>query len=950
MDFKKIVIVPHTHWDREWYLPFQRFRFMLVELMDELLDILTKQDYRFMLDGQTVVLEDYLEIRDERRDELLHEIRNGKIAVGPWYLLPDQWLVGGESLIRNIEYSHDLATQLQIPQMKIGYLPDMFGHSNAIPQILSDLTDFKAVVLWRGVPPDIMTVSFTWKSHPSSSASIPVVYLPGGYGNTSRFAEEYDKFVENVDTGISSLEPFSPVPVYLLMNGSDHLFPQAFVKENVDRLKSEEIDISLGSLNDYLEYLENAIIESDYNPPSYSGEFRSAARAPLLQDTYSARMWIKIWNQNVEDMLVRQVEPISTYLWFSLNQQYPTSYLKTAWKWLLRNHPHDSICGCSVDRTHEEMKARFSWAESIGESIVKNAIKILEEIGDGPDSNESSILVFNSGGSLESPVYIEFSAPKEKIINGLQAPDDTIHDVQRLESRDDVFFEITVGMRMAKMGFGLLPGRKFMNFCINDIEFYDGDEPGVLELRFISDDHLVGDLDWEEFKRTAREIINSKKYKKIHLIAARPTQNVYASVVPLQPWACTRLVPVAESPSPNDDFLKVDGNQISNRFYSVSFSKDGTLNVFDKDLGIRYHRLHFFEDYGDRGDEYTFGRLGPEKADIKIVKRHIVSTGPIIAEIRQEMEIEVFESLDDSREKRTGKVRVPIESKFRFYRDSPRIEVATKLTNRSKDHRLRICFDLPFASERSQTATHFGVIERDGAPERIPETEVLEKTQSSFSEMPSGIQPQKRFIRVNDDKGDGAITVFNTGLPEVELVNGNRIAVTLIRSIGWLSRADIPERPIHAGPGEETPGAQELGTNYEYNYGFAVHSKEEPLYMSLDIADAASENALTVYLNQSDVSSILLNPIIQINNPSIRISSMRMREGAVLVTMYSIENNEINAVLKLEKSFMALTEVKIDGTIKQEHNVSEKGVSLVFSPREIKMCVLKRDGQLAPPK
>ncbi len=941
MDFKKIVVVPHTHWDREWYLPFQRFRYMLVELVDDLLDILAKQDYRFTLDGQTVVLEDYLEIRENRRDELLQHIRDGKITVGPWYLLPDQWLVGGESLIRNIEFSHDLAMQFSIPQMMIGYLPDMFGHSSAIPQILADLTNFKAAILWRGVPPDIMTISFTWKSHPSSIVSIPVVYLPEGYGNASRFAEDYEEFTEMVNNVISSLEPFSPVPVYLLMNGSDHLFPQAFVQKNVDRMKSEGVDISLGSLADYVENLENAITKSDFERPLYSGEFRSPARAPLLQDTYSARIWIKIWNQKVEDMLVRKVEPISTYLWRSLDQEYPTSYLKTAWKWLLRNHPHDSICGCSIDRTHEEMKARFSWAESIGESLIQNATKILEQMGNEAESNETSVLVFSSGGSLEAPIYIEFSAPKDKTINGLQAPDGTIYDLQRLESRDDVFFEITVGMRMAKMGFGLLPGRKFMNFYINDIEFFDGDEPGVIELRFISDDHLVGDLDWEEFKRTAREVIDSKKYKKIHLIAARPTQNVYASVVPLQPWAFTRLVPVAEPPDTNDDGLKIDGNQISNRFYSVSFNKDGTLSIFDKDLGIRYDRLHIFEDYGDRGDEYTFGRVGPEKADIRNVKRRILSTGPIIAEILLEMEIELFDCVDDSREKRTGKIRVPVESTFRFYRDTPRIEVTTKLTNASKDHRLRICFDLPFKSERSRTETHFGVVERNGSPEKVPETEVLERTHSSYSEMPSGIQPQKRFIRIDDDQGKGSITVFNTGLPEVELVNNNRIAITLVRSIGWLSRADIPERPIHAGPGEKTPGAQEMGTEYKFNYGFTVHSKEDPLYVSANIADAASEKALVVYQTQSDVSSQLLTPIIKIDNPNVRISSMRVREDGVLVTMYNIENSDINALLILNNSFGTLTEVKIDGTIKQEHHVTERSVNLVFKPREIKMCLLR---------
>ncbi|MFW9806780.1 MAG: glycoside hydrolase family 38 C-terminal domain-containing protein, partial [Candidatus Thorarchaeota archaeon] len=927
--------------DREWYLPFQRFRYMLVDLVDELLEILKKHDYRFMLDGQTVVLEDYFEIREERKDELLEQIREGKITVGPWYLLPDLWLIGGESLLRNIEYSHELTAQHHIPQMKIGYLPDMFGHPCAIPQILSDLTDFKAVVLWRGVPPEIMTTSFSWKSHPSSSASIPVIYLPEGYGNVSRFSTDYDQFKELVNVAITSLDRFSQVPAYLLMNGSDHLFPQAFVQDYVNKMKNEGVDISLGTLMDFVKLLENETIESNYTPPIYSGEFRSPARAPLLQDTYSSRMWIKIWNQITEDLLVRKVEPLSTYLWFSLNRPYPTSYLQTAWKWLLRNHPHDSICGCSVDRTHEEMKARFSWAESIGESIVQNTVEEFDELEMKSKSDESSILVFNSGGSLESPVYIQFVASKEETINGLLAPDGSIYDVQKLESRDDIFFETTIGIRTAKMGFSLLPGRKFMNFYINGIEYYDGDEPGLLELRFISDTHLVGDLDFEEFKRNARKLIYGKKYKKIHLIAARPTQNMYASVVPVQPWAFTKFTTVVDVPDSSRDDLQVTENKISNRFYSVAFNKDGSLSVLNKELDLKFDRLHLFEDYGDRGDEYTFGRVSPEKAAVKNVKRHILSNGPIIAEIGQKMEIELFEDLDDSREKRTGKVRMPIESTFRFYRDTPRIEVTTKLTNWSKNHRLRICFDLPFESEKSITATHFGVIERSGSPEEIPEEDEQEKTHSSYSEIPSGIQPQKRFIRVNDEKGAGAITIFNTGLPEVEFANRNRIAVTLIRSTGWLSRDDIPERPYHAGPGEETPGAQEIGTEYVYNYGFSVHSKDAPLHVSSNIADAASENALAVYLDHSDVTPKLCTPIAKISDPRIRISSMRVRKDAVLLTMHNIDNAEIASALEIEESFTTITEIMINGLEKRKHKITSNNVNLVFSPREIKMCLLK---------
>ncbi|MFW9794562.1 MAG: hypothetical protein ACFFEE_09690, partial [Candidatus Thorarchaeota archaeon] len=626
---KKIIIVPHTHWDREWYLPFQRFRYTLVKLIDELLSILEEQDYVFMLDGQTILTEDYLEIRPEKSDELMQRIREGKIAVGPWYLLPDEWLVGGESLIRNLELSYDLSKEREIPLMEVAYLPDQFGHTSGMPQLLGDLTNLKSAVLWRGVPPSITAVPFTWRSHENADTSINGIYMPYGYGNATMLPTDYGEFVDAVNEKVAELEPFSPVPIYLLMNGSDHLFPQPFAKDFAARMTEEGLVISVSHLKNFIEELDSALLKSEYTRPVHDGEFRSPARAPLLQDTYSARMWIKQWNQKIEDTLMRSVEPISTYLSCVLGIQYPSGFLKTSWKWLLKNQPHDSICGCSVDQTHEEMKTRFSWAESICESILIDTEKRFHTIAE--PSDESAVVVFNAGGSSLTPIYFEFSSPGTENVKGLRTSDGKVYDVQLLSSREDVFLDTTVGMRMAKMGMKLLPGRKLMDFYINDVEYYDGEEPGVLELRFIADRHPVGDFDMEALKRKANEVIGSKKYKKIHLVASRPTQSVYAATIPLAPWAFSKLVPVEESPKiTSEATLDVSENKIENGFYSVSFNKDGSLNLTNKKSGVQYLSLHIFEDYGDRGDEYTFGRLEPEKTRVKNVKRAIISTGPIL--------------------------------------------------------------------------------------------------------------------------------------------------------------------------------------------------------------------------------------------------------------------------------------------------------------------------------
>ncbi len=935
----KIFIIPHTHWDREWYQPFQRFRTRLVELIDELLEILKRQEYHFMLDGQTVILEDYFEIRGEHQDELLKAIRDGRVAIGPWYVLADEWLVGGESLIRNLEYSHRLSQRFDIPLMNVVYQPDQFGHTSAMPQIIGDLTSFRSIVLWRGVPRDIMTVPFTWKSHPSATTSILGVYMPGGYGNVSRLPEEYDEFVERVDEAVEELRPFSPVPVYQLMNGSDHLFPQPFVQGHIERLREDGRDISLGDIEDFVSALEEAIDNEQYTPPVYEGELRSPARAPLLQNTYSARMWIKLWNQRVEDFLTMKAEPLSTALWLHLGVDYPTEFLETAWKWLLRNHPHDSICGCSIDRTHDEMRTRFSWAESIAEGVIERAVQTI--IDSATPADDSQILAFNPTGVSNEPVYLEFSQPTDVIINGIQDSNGEVYDVQPLTSSRDVFMDMTIGMRMARMGMKLLTGRRLTSFYINGVEFSDGDEPGLLELRLTADTQLVGEFDVESMKAKAREILNSGRYKKVHIVAARPTHRRYGTCIPLPALSFSGLRPVAEgSPGVADEWL-IDKDRMVNKFYEVVFNKDGSLSVLDKESCQRYPRLHLFEDIGDRGDEYTFGEIRPEKARVKRVKRNIITKGQVFAEIEQRVTLELFEGLDDAREKRTGKVEMEIASRFRFYRSTRRIDITTRFTNMARDHRLRVCFDIPFHADSTKTATHFGYVERQGAPEEIPEPAELDRTHSSYPERPSGVQPQKGFIRVDNPNGPDGITVFNKGMPEVELVNGQRIAITMLRSVGWLSRSDFPERPIHAGPAEETPGAQELGVEYKLHYGFAIHPKSESISLSADYADSTAEEVLTIALEKKRAPEELLQPIVTIDNSAIRISSLRVCEESMLLTLYNITTDAQQATVTLAPNVTHATSVRIDGTSIADIPTTHSVMTLSFAPKEIKMLRLE---------
>ncbi|MFX1506582.1 MAG: glycoside hydrolase family 38 C-terminal domain-containing protein [Promethearchaeota archaeon] len=916
--------------DREWYLPFQKFRYKLVKLVDELLDIFSKQDFYFTFDGQMIVLEDYLEIRPENEEKLLHLIREGNISVGPWYLLPDIWLVGQESLIRNLEYSFDLAKEFNIPLMNTGYLPDMFGHSRAIPQIIGDLTDFKALVVWRGVPPEINTVPFIWRSDKAAKTSMTTIYLPFGYGNASNLPEEKSRLSDEIINLVTQLQPFSPVPAYLLNYGTDHTVPNAKIASALQHFQIEgNKEVFMGILDDFVSKLLQLMEENEYTPPEYIGELRSAARAHLLQDTYSARMWIKQWNQKVEDLLTRYAEPLNTYTYYFRNKEYPTSFLAQAWKWHLRNQPHDSICGCSVDQTHEEMKFRYSYAESITESIIEEALGVLEAAVTPAD--ESSILVFNPTNCADLPIYFEVKVPVKNPIRKLITSDGVEYEVQSLMSSSDKVWEMTVGSTKLKALMKMLPGRQIMGLYINEVNFFDGEPPEICEVHLIVANKPIGTMDAGALKKNLLEKINSKRYKKFHILVTREPEQIYASLIPLTPWGFSKIIPSSEQlVSKLSKTLSYSKDSVNNDFYNITFHKDGSFDLIDKVNDITYHRLHQFEDWGDRGDEYTFGRLGPELVKITDVKRIVKESGPLFCEIKQIMNLNVFQEVDSTREKRIGKAKIPVTTTFRFYRDISRIDIRTNITNMAKDHRLRICFDLPYTSQHTFTATHFGYIKRLGDP-------VGDET---YIEKPSGIQPQKRFIRVEKENGEGAITVMNQGLPEVELVKGSRLAITLIRSVGWLSRSGIPERPEHAGPYYATPGAQELNEDYSFNYSFITHSKDEPFSRIADHSEVFSLVPMTSYLNQAKPRKDL-TPIIRVRNPDIRISSLRVRQGRVCATIFNMSNKTIKSQIKFSKTLSELSEIRIDGSEKNRIEFSGNEIELAFNPFEIKLCTLK---------
>ena len=369
MDPTRVTLVPHTHWDREWYEPFSVFSRRLLEMMDTLLDLTDEGFPHFHLDGQTAMIDDYLAMRPERIEDVRRLVRDGKLSAGPWFTQMDEFLTSGESHIRNLERGLARARELG-RALEVGYMPDQFGHVGQMPQILR-LGGVERAVVWRGVPFEVDRDAFWWESPDGSR--VLTEYMAFGYSNGASFDKTSDAgdLAAALTRAVERQRPFMATDRVLVMVGYDHAGPDPAL---VERLAGAEalldgIDPAVGRLGDHL-----AAQHVSVDPPTWRGELRSSARAHLLPNVYSARVHQKRERGRVESLVERYAEPLATLV---PGSEWPAEALDRVWTLLLWNGAHDSSCGCSHDQVAVDVDARFAEARAICEDIIGTALRTL---------------------------------------------------------------------------------------------------------------------------------------------------------------------------------------------------------------------------------------------------------------------------------------------------------------------------------------------------------------------------------------------------------------------------------------------------------------------------------------------------------------------------------------------------------------------------------------------
>ncbi len=871
-----LIVVPHTHWDREWYQPFQEFRRRLVRLTDRLLALLESDPAftHFHFDGQTIVLEDYLEIRPENRARLRRLTRSGRIAIGPWYVLPDEFLVSGEAIVRNLQIGHRVAAEFGRP-LKIGYLPDQFGHIAQMPQILAGF-GIDAAVVWRGVGADVDRSEFVWEA--PDGTRLFTVYLPrAGYSNGRSLPQEPDALRQRLLALLEEHAPYRRTDTLLVMNGTDHQEPQPDLPRLLPQALRglEGVTAEIAPLAHYVDKARRAAGD---DLPVHHGELRSPLRAHLLPGVTSMRARQKQRDFDNVGRLERYAEPLAAWADWLAGSRNLTGFTDWAWKLAVQNHPHDSICGCSVDRVHEDMEHRFDQVESVGRQVVRQAMAALANRFDTSGAASDTVLaVYNPNHAGRALVTAEVhhdrpGAPTVRDASGQPVPS------QASGGGSETLIDAELPPSEVRQHVLAIQGREFLGQFINGIRFRRHGER--LDVDITADRQIRGRLDIAAERSRWLELLDDPSLETVR-IAARTGNTVelrFTAALAGHGFTLFSLDTGGQTaPSP----FTVGERGIENRFYRITVNEaDGSLTIVDKELGIELPRCNWFVDEGDRGDEYNFDALlDPQRVAAPATPPTIsVEAGPVAASLRLELDYALPQRLDDDRETRAAEhVTLPIETAVTLYADVKRIDFVTDIDNKAQDHRLRVHFQTPMRASSIRCEQAFAVIERPLQPDA-----------ADGPEQPIGTVPQKTFTCIEAD-GLG-VALFNRGLQEIEALpetGGVGLALTLLRAVGWLSRSDLRLRQGHAGPGLETPGAQSPGA-HRFAYALTTYAGD---HVRGGIVGQAHDFAYPPVATITDRHRGDETPptLVDCDNPNVVVSTVTpsKRAGCLLIRCYN---------------------------------------------------------------
>ena len=751
---------------------------MLVHLMDDLLELLDRRpDFEsFLLDGQTIVAEDYLEVRPDRREDLERFVAAGRLSMGPWYVLPDTFLVSGEAIIRNLKRGRRQARAFG-GGMDVGYIPDSFGHTGQIPQILRGFGIDNAIV-WRGFggEPGQEGSEYRWRS-PDGSEVLMEHLSALGYSGAYLTERDAGALARRFDAFRSHAEHRARTSEVLMLSGGDHHWPVDHLPEILAILNDTvdgEARVVHSSLTRFIESLSREVQRDDL--PVVEGELRFGYRWAfnVTGGVYSSRMYLKQANAHAQRRLERYLEPLNARAVLAGGRsQRPL--LDYGWSRLLQNHPHDSICGCSIDHVHREMATRFAALDELGDGVERFAWMRLAPDAEGAAGDDQTIVIFNpSPHDRDEIVECDVSFYRQQVVVGLN-PD--VVPEPPLPPVSGFILEDASGRPVP---FEILERRGDFGLALNRHGY-----PAQSRV--------------ERFRvRVALQSLPALGFRTLRVRRSE-----------------------AFAPPATVTGLSADARAIENVHLSVEAADDGAFYVTDKPTGVRFGPLGFLQDGADAGDAYNYS---PPPTDQVLFSRGIhglqIETlpGSLMAGLRVSGEWLLpweLESDLSARSPHTEAVRFATTATLTPF--SRHVSFETEVHNVVRDHRLRVVFETGRQTNVHHADNAFAVLTR--------ESRAFDPDDFAI-EVPAAVAPMHRFVAV-EDREAGAV-ILGDGLPEYELEHdsGGVLALTLLRCVGELGRENLKLRPGGQGAWRNaTPDGQCQGL-HRFRYAFLPYAPE----------------------------------------------------------------------------------------------------------------------------
>lgn len=397
---KTVHVVPHSHWDREWYFTTSRSKIYLMNNLKKIIKLLQEDNGydRYTLDGQASLLDDYLAWCPEDRPAIEKLVKEGKLIIGPWYTQTDQMVISGESIVRNMLYGMNISNEFG-DYMNVGYVPDSFGQSAAMPQIYKDF-GIEDTLFWRGVSDeDVAKSEFKWRGE--DGTAVNAYQIQAGYYIGGDIPEDDAKLKDYLHQ-----DPFSRVwarsstDQVVFPNGFDQAPARENLAELVERMKSlynDEYDFKLSTFENYI----RSIKEQHPELEEIAGELLNGKLMRIHKSIFSSRSDLKKLNTQVQNYLVNVLEPLLS-LSMSLGFEYPVAVVEEIWKLMFENAAHDSIGSCVSDTTNEDVYLRYKKARDLAENLSE--LKMREIVMRLNVNHNITVTAFNLSGREKSGV------------------------------------------------------------------------------------------------------------------------------------------------------------------------------------------------------------------------------------------------------------------------------------------------------------------------------------------------------------------------------------------------------------------------------------------------------------------------------------------------------------------------------------------------------------------